>query len=138
VVHGDFSDHLSPGVRAGAFQPSGLVSAQYRARSNRSAALYLAKRSDEAIQQLRTTLTKDPEYWYAHAYLGRVYARTGRFREGIAEQRAAQRLMPLAEVEAFLGRTYADAGDRVEATKVLNHLRARMRDEFVSPGYTLH
>lgn len=43
--------------------------------------------------------------------------------------------MPLAEVEAFLGRTYADAGDRVEATKVLNHLRARMRDEFVSPGY---
>ena len=29
----------------------------------------------------------------------------------------------------------ADAGDRVDAEKVLTHLRERMRDEFVSPAY---
>ena len=71
----------------------------------------------------------------ARVWLGRVYARAGRFPEAIAELREAQRLSPFAEVEAALGRTYADAGDGVEATKVLNHLRERMRDEFVSPGY---
>ena len=40
-----------------------------------------------------------------------------------------------------LGRVYADAGDRAEATEVLDHLREQMRDEFVSaclPGDDAH
>ena len=44
------------------------------------------------------------------------------------------------EIEAALGRAYADGGDRAEATKALDHLRARMHDEYVSAAYvaTLH
>jgi hypothetical protein len=36
---------------------------------------------------------------------------------------------------SVLGRILADAGDRVEATKVLEHLRERMRKEFVVAAY---
>jgi tetratricopeptide (TPR) repeat protein len=97
--------------------------------------LYFARRNDEAIQRLRTAVFLDPDYWWAHVWLGRAYARDGRFPEAVAELRSAQRLEPFAEVEATLGRIYADAGDTAEATKVLNHLRERMRDEFVSAGY---
>jgi Flp pilus assembly protein TadD len=97
--------------------------------------LYMSRRNDEAIQRLRTAVVIDPDFWWPRMWLGRAYARVGRFQEAIAELREAQRIAPLAEVEAALGRTYADAGDRVEASKVLSHLRDRMRDEFVSAGY---
>jgi Flp pilus assembly protein TadD len=96
--------------------------------------LYLARRYDEAIKQLRTTISTDPDYWYAHLWLGRAYARTGRFSEAIAELRTAQQLEGSGntEIESALGRAYADAGDRSEATKILNHLRERMHGEFIS------
>jgi adenylate cyclase len=96
--------------------------------------LYLARRYDEAIKQLRTTISTDPDYWYAHLWLGRAYARTGRFSEAIAELRTAQQLEGSGntEIESALGHAYADAGDRSEATKILNHLRERMHGEFIS------
>jgi len=97
--------------------------------------LYTTRRNDEAIERLRTAVAINPDYWLARLWLGRAHARAGRFPEAIAEVREAQRLAPIAEVEAGLGRIYADAGNRVEATKVLNHLRERMRDEFVSSGH---
>ena len=51
--------------------------------------LYFARRYDEAIKQLRTTIAIDPDYWWAHEWLGRAYARVGRFSEAIAEMRTA-------------------------------------------------
>ena len=104
--------------------------------------LYFARRYDEAIKQLRTAITIDPDYWWEHEWLGRAYARVGRFSEAVAELHTAQRLPGIggAEVESALGRAYADAGDRAEATKVLEHLHERSRDEFVSAAYvaTIH
>jgi adenylate cyclase len=99
--------------------------------------LYLARRYDEAIRQLRTTISTDPDYWYAHMWLGRAYGHTGRFSEEIAELRTAQQLEGSGspEIESALGRAYADAGDRAQATKVLEHLRQRMHDEFISASF---
>ncbi len=56
--------------------------------------------------------------------------------KAVAELRTAQRLEGSGntDIEAALGRAYADGGDKAEATKVLDQLRARMRDEYVSPG----
>ncbi len=99
--------------------------------------LYLARRYDEAIKQLRTTTSTDPDYWYAHMWLGRAFGRTGRFSEAIAVLRTAQELDPTRspETEAALGRAYADAGDRVEATKVLEHLLQRQKHEFICASF---
>jgi Flp pilus assembly protein TadD len=71
----------------------------------------------------------------AHAWLARAYARAGRFPEALAAARKAQQLSAYPEVESVLGCVLAGAGDRVEATKVLNHLRERARKEHVAPAY---
>jgi hypothetical protein len=41
-------------------------------------------------------------------------------------------LFPIAENAAVLGRIYADAGDRGEAIKLLDHLHDRTRYQVVS------
>ncbi len=97
--------------------------------------LYFAGRNDAAIEQLRTAIAIDPDNWWAHSWLGRAYARAGRFPEAITAVQRALQFSSSPEAESVLGRVYADAGDRVEATKVLDHLRERMRDGFVSPAY---
>jgi len=96
--------------------------------------LYFARRYDEAIHQLRTTLTSHPDYWYARLWLGRAYARTGRSQEAVAELQPTPQWEDLVspESESALGRIYADQGNRAAATDVLRHLRERMRDEVVS------
>jgi len=96
--------------------------------------LYYARRYDEAIKQLRTTIAIDPDYWWAHQWLGQTYARLGKFPQAIAELREAQRLDGSGnpQVEGPLGRAYADAGNRMEATQVLTRLRERAREEFIS------
>ena len=37
--------------------------------------LYLARRYDQAIKQLRTTISTNPDYWYSRLWLGRAYSR---------------------------------------------------------------
>ena len=96
---------------------------------------FSARRYEEAIKQLRTAVAVDPDYWWAHMWLGRAYAHAGRFSEAIAEMRAAQKLFQSPEIESTLGRVYADAGDRTKATEVLEHLRRQMKDAFVSASF---
>jgi adenylate cyclase len=97
---------------------------------------FFAGRNDAAIEQLRTATSVLHDNWWAHGWLARAYARASRFPEAIAEARKAHQLAPrYAEVESVLGRVYADAGEKAEAEKVLDHLRTRMRDEFVAPPY---
>jgi predicted Zn-dependent protease len=97
--------------------------------------LYFARHYDEAIHVLRTTILRHPDHPYARVWLGRAYARVGRFLEAIAALSDLLKLENLPEYESALGRVYADAGNTTEATAVLNRLRERMRDEFVSASF---
>jgi tetratricopeptide (TPR) repeat protein len=97
--------------------------------------LYLAGQNDAAAKQLRAAIAIDPDFWWAREFLGRVYARDGRFSDAIGELQRAQQMSTNPELESVLGRVYADAGDRAGATKVLDHLRERTRYEFISPAY---
>ena len=49
-------------------------------------------------ERLRTAVAIDPDFCWARVWLGRVYARAGRFPEAIAELREAQRLSPFAYI----------------------------------------
>jgi len=102
--------------------------------------LYFARHDDEALTQLRTAVSTDPDYWFARLWLGRAYARAGRLSDALAELRSGQEKTTDPELESAIGRVYADAGDRAAATTVLDHLHARMRDEFVSAAFmaTIH
>ena len=96
--------------------------------------LYLARRYAEAIAELRAALSGNPEYDYARLWLGRAYARTGRYPEAISELKHALQSAKFgnSEYRSALGRAYADAGNTAEATRVLNELRERSSNEFVS------
>ena len=108
--------------------------------------LYFARHYEEAIKQLRTTIAINPDYVWTHVWLGRAYARMGRFAEAVAALKAAAALptvgqtSAISEIEAALGRAYADAGERTEATRMLARLRERARTKFVSAAYlaTIH
>ncbi len=98
--------------------------------------LYFARRYEEAIEVLRATSLRNPDLSYTRLWLSRAYARTGQFEQAIAV------LSPLemedlggAEGESALGRAHADAGNTEEATRVLNHLRERMREDYVSASF---
>jgi tetratricopeptide (TPR) repeat protein len=64
----------------------------------------------------------------------------GRFSEAVAELHTGLQLVASPEIESALGRVYADAGNRTEATKVLSRLYERSQDEFISAAFmaTIH
>jgi adenylate cyclase len=103
--------------------------------TNLGVGLYVARDYEAAAKQLRTAIAISPDYWWAHEWLGRVYAHGGRFPEAIAELSAAQKAWPNSEAASTLGRIQADAGDRPAATAALNALRERAREEYVAPAF---
>ena len=86
--------------------------------------LHIAGRPDEAIKQLKITLEMDPNYFMAHFDLGEVYRQKKMYREAIAAFQKAISLSngsPAAIAE--LGHTYAVAGNKEEAKRVIDKLK---------------
>jgi Flp pilus assembly protein TadD len=79
---------------------------------------YLARRHDEAIEQLGKTVDLDPSHWLAHTWLGCAYERKGRPSEAVRERQRATSLEPNNQTLGELGRAYAVSGRRAEAEKV--------------------
>ncbi len=97
--------------------------------------LYLARRYEEAMASLRATLKRNPDYWYACIWLGRAYTRVGRFPEAISELKRVDDQFGISEYGSALGRAYADSGDTAAASRVLDALRERSREHFVSASF---
>ena len=97
--------------------------------------LYLARRYEEAVAELRATLSSTPDFDYARLWLGRAYARMGRYPEAIDELERTQHTVKfgIAEYRSALARVYADAGDVVAARRMLDELQALSTREFVAP-----
>jgi Flp pilus assembly protein TadD len=99
--------------------------------------LYLARRYDEAIAQLRKAIDLDPNYWVSHVLLARCYQQTGKRNEAVAAlQKARQVEGSIPEVLASLAHGYAMSGKKGEAMKILRELQERSKKEFV-PSYTI-
>jgi tetratricopeptide (TPR) repeat protein len=47
--------------------------------------LYMARRYDDAIEQIRRTIELEPRFAHAHCWLGKAYLQKGMLREGLAE-----------------------------------------------------
>ncbi|HSE24637.1 MAG TPA: tetratricopeptide repeat protein, partial [Pyrinomonadaceae bacterium] len=77
----------------------------------------------------------DPNFWAAHWRLGDCYAQKGMTEEAIAELQSAVKLSsgnPATLVS--LGYTFAKSGQRAEALKVLDELKALSLHRYVSPA----
>jgi tetratricopeptide (TPR) repeat protein len=92
-----------------------------------------ARRYDQAIEQLITTLELDPESGLAHAGLGWAYRCKSLFEPGIAALRKACDLWPGSTPIGMLGEAYAAAGRRDEAHRVLEQLDQLSKQRYVTP-----
>ncbi len=89
---------------------------------------------DPAIAQLRSAIELEPNFWFVRCFLGRAYEQKGRLPEAIAEfQRALELEKDNPETWSSLGHAYALSGNRVDAQKILDHLKELSAHSWVAP-----
>jgi TolB-like protein/DNA-binding winged helix-turn-helix (wHTH) protein/Tfp pilus assembly protein PilF len=88
--------------------------------------LYQARQYGAAVEQYRTMLSIGPEFALGHALLGMTYEQNAAYSDAEVEFNKAKDLQgSLAFALAGLGRTYALAGRRREAQRVVDQLEQR-------------
>jgi TolB-like protein/tetratricopeptide (TPR) repeat protein len=104
------------------------------ARQNRLFILYLARRYELAVEQVKDTLELDPTYTELYYYLGHFYERTGDYTRAIdAFQKVGAQASPRGgSVLAAIGYAHAQAGDRAQAIEMLSELKELSAREYVS------
>ena len=98
--------------------------------------LYMARRYDDAIEQIRRTIELEPHFAHAHCWLGKTYLQKGMLREGLAELEEATSL-PGGDSQLYtrwLGYAYALSSRRVEAFKVIERMKSQEQKSFASPS----
>ena len=100
--------------------------------------LVLSRRWDEAIVHLRKAIELDPNYWFHHSYLGRVYEQKGMMPEAIAEFKLAFGLdNQQSENWAGLAHAYAVSGRKDEARKMLADLNGKSSENNYVSAYSV-
>jgi serine/threonine-protein kinase len=95
---------------------------------------FFARQYDRAIEQWRKTIELDPDFWLAHYALALVYEQKGMYGEAIAESKKALNLFGDSPwVLGGLGHIYAVSGQRDEAYQVLDELKERSTERYISP-----
>lgn len=96
--------------------------------------LYQQRRHDQAIEQYRKALEMDPNSGLAHWAIGNVYVQKGMFEEAIGEYKKAIPLSGDSPDEiASLGYVYALSGRRREAQAIIEELKERSKQRYISP-----
>jgi serine/threonine protein kinase/tetratricopeptide (TPR) repeat protein len=92
-----------------------------------------AGRLPEAVACYQRTIDNDAGFAMAHFFLGEALLQMSRVDEARASLLTASRLSPgAAEIRAGLGYAYGVAGEREQAREILEELRARRRERYVS------
>jgi serine/threonine-protein kinase len=97
---------------------------------------YMARRYDDALEQLLKTVELDPNYPVTYWILGLVYRKIGRYDAAIRDGEKGVNLSggsPL--LRAALAQTYAEAGNANEARRVLDELAALALQKYVAPHF---
>ena len=98
--------------------------------------LFYAGRYEEAEQALRSAIEFQPNAWFAHLSLGRLYEMKGDLPAGIVELESTARKNGVPpEVWSALGYAYARAGRKKEAIKIIAELKEQSKHVYV-PAYS--
>ena len=136
-AHGYYSWFLAPmgrGVDALAEAKRGQQAAPLSSLGNFFVAsvLVFTQQWDPAIAQLHSNIELNPGFWFDYCYLGRSYEAKGS--NAVAEFQSALALdKENTEIWSGLGHAYASSGNRVEAHKVLDHLKELSAHSYVAP-----
>jgi len=97
---------------------------------------YMARRYDDAIEQLRRTVELEPHYPVTYWILGVLLRKMGQLEQAIAEGEKGVKLSggsPL--MSAALAQTLATAGERAKAIQILDDLTNLAKEKYVSPYF---
>ena len=127
-VERDFDGALAEAKRALELNPLSLLS-----HLQPAGVYHRARRYDQAIEQYQKTLELDPNYFLARNQLGRAYADKGMYEDAIVELKKALLISGVdLRAKAYLAYTYALAGERGQALKILNELNDLSKHRYVS------
>jgi TolB-like protein/Tfp pilus assembly protein PilF len=124
---GRFDDAIGEGKRAVELDPLSLV-----INTDLGSDYYYARRYDEAIAQLHKTLEMDPGFYIAHLVLGQVLDAKGDRDAAIVECQNARALNDDPSVLGVLARVHGLSGNKMEAEKILDHLKKLSKERYVS------
>jgi TolB-like protein/tetratricopeptide (TPR) repeat protein len=124
---GRFDDAIVEGKRAVELDPLSLV-----INTDLGSDYYYARRYDEAIAQLHKTLEMDPGFYIAHLVLGQVLDAKGARDAAIVECEKARALNDDPSVLGVLARAHGLSGNKMEAEKILDHLKKLSKERYVS------
>jgi TolB-like protein/DNA-binding winged helix-turn-helix (wHTH) protein/Tfp pilus assembly protein PilF len=95
--------------------------------------LYYSGNYDGAIESLRGTLEREPDFALAHLWLGRAYEEKGMYPEAVIEFEKVQKALPGWPVAtAAKGWVYGRWGKAAEARKILSELNEESKHRYVS------
>jgi TolB-like protein/Tfp pilus assembly protein PilF len=129
LLAGKFDRAIAEGKRAVELDPVSPIN-----RADLGGAYTMLRRYDEAIQQLRSTLEIDPDFYWAHRYLGLTLELKGETTEAIAEYQRAFQLSDDPIMLAFLAHAEANAGRPNEARQILARLTVVAKTRYL-PAY---
>ena len=124
---GRFDEAIAEGKRAVELDPLSSV-----INSDLGAVYLYARRYDEAIAQYRKLLEMDPGYYFGHFLLGQALEMKGSRDAAIVEYQKARALNDDPSVLGVLGRAYGLSGNRAEALKILDQMKALSKDRYVA------
>lgn len=95
--------------------------------------LFSAGQPDQAMEQYRKALDLNPNYGNAYKHLASYYLAEGRYEEALAAaEKMNANVADKLNGKAFLGYTYAVAGKKAEAEKILHELQEEAKQRHVS------
>jgi serine/threonine protein kinase/tetratricopeptide (TPR) repeat protein len=99
-------------------------------------AFYMARRYDDALEQLRRTVELDTNYPVTYWILGLVLRKMGRYELAIAEGEKGVKLSGGSSImRAALAQTFATTGIREEAIQILDDLTKLTKQKYVAPYF---
>jgi TolB-like protein/Tfp pilus assembly protein PilF len=95
-------------------------------------AFFLARKPEQAVEEIHKTLDLDGNYQPALYLLGRVYVERDQLADAIAVYKKVLALNDAPLFQASLGHAYARAGKYKDARNVLSDLQEQSKDRYVS------
>lgn len=91
---------------------------------------FIARNYDLAIQAGRAALASEPNNAPLYSYLALIYARQKRYPEAIDLAEKARRMDESAFIAAMVASTYAAAGRRADAERMLNGISQEIKEQY--------
>jgi eukaryotic-like serine/threonine-protein kinase len=125
---GEFDRAIAEGKRAVELDPLSLI-----INADLGQDFMLARRYEQATDQLRKTLAMDPRFYYARWTLGEALQMRGQIGEAMAEYQKAAEITDDPMVMALLAQGYAKTGQRDKAWNLLSQLEQLATQRHVGP-----